>query len=52
MNETKTELNLLLAFYWSILKMKFFGRTNNAKGKNPTPGKFYLFSFLAGKRQS
>ena len=52
MNETKTEWNLLLAFYCSILKMKLFGRINNAKGKNPTPGQFYLFSSLAGNRQS
>ena len=52
MNETKTEWNLLLEFCWSILKTKFFGRINNAKLKHPTPGQFYLFSFLAGKRQS
>ena len=52
MNETKAEWNLLLAFHWLILKMKFFGRINNAKGKHPTPGQFCLFSFLAGKRQS
>ena len=51
-NETKTEWNLPLAYYWSILEIKLFGRINNAKGKHPTPGQFYLFSFLARKRQS
>ena len=32
--------------------MKYFGRINNAKGKHPTLGKFYLFSFCTWKRQS
>ena len=52
MIETKTEWKLLLGFYWSKLNMKFNSRINNAKRKHPTPGKFYLFSFLAGKRQN
>ena len=52
MNETKTEWNLLLAFFWSILKMKFFGRINDGKWNHPTPGQCYLFHFFAGKRQS
>ena len=53
MNVTKTEWNLLLTFYWSIFKMKQFGRINDVNGKHPTPGYLYLlFSFLACKRQS
>ena len=28
---------------------EFFGRINNAKGKHPTPGQFYLFPFLPGR---
>ena len=47
MNETKTERNLLLVFYWSISKIKYFGRKNIEKIKYPTPGQFYLFSFPA-----
>ena len=46
-NETKTERNLLLVFYWSIPKIKHFGRINSAKVKHSTPGWFYLFSFPA-----
>ena len=34
MNEIKTEWNLLLLFYWSISKMKYFTGINNAKGKH------------------
>ena len=49
MNETKIEWNLLLIFYWSISKMKYFGRINSAKGKHPIPGQFYLFSIPAWK---
>ena len=52
MNETKTEWNLLLVFYWSIFKMNYFGRINNAKGKHLTLGQCCLFSFCACKRQS
>ena len=49
----KTECNLQLTFYWSIFKMKQFGRINDVNGKHPTPGYLYLlFSFLACKRQS
>ena len=48
----KSWMKLTAGVLWFILKMKFFGRINNAKGKHPTPGQFYLFSFLAGKRQS
>ena len=47
MNETKTELNLLLVFYWSISKIKYFGGMNIAKVKHPIPGHFYLFSIPA-----
>ena len=52
MNETNTEYNLLLVFYWSIFKMKYFSRINNGKGKHPTLDQFYLFSFRVWKRQS
>ena len=47
MNETKTERNLLLLFYLSISKMKYFGRINSEKGKHPTPCQFYLLSFTS-----
>ena len=46
-NETKTEQNLQLVFYWSISKIKYIGRINSAKVKYPTSGKFYLFFFPA-----
>ena len=52
MNETKTEWNLLLVSYWSIYKMKYFGRINSGKGIHPTSDQFYYFPFLPGKRQS
>ena len=45
MNETKTEQNILLAFYWPISKVKYFSRINISKVKYSTPGQFYLFSF-------
>ena len=46
MNETNTEQNFLLVFYWSISKIKHLGRINSAKVKHTIPGQFYLFSFL------
>ena len=46
-NETKTERNLLMVFYWSISKIKYFSRMNSANVKYPNPGKFYLFYFPA-----
>ena len=47
MNETKTEWSLLLVFYWSLSKIKYFGRINSTKGNYPTPSQFYLFFFPA-----
>ena len=47
MNETKTEGNLLVVFYWSISKIKYFRRINIAKVKHSIPGQFYIFSFPA-----
>ena len=40
MNETKTERNLLVVFYWPISKIKYFGRMK-------IKSQFYIFSFPA-----
>ena len=49
MNETKAESNVLLAFYLSILKMKFFCSINNAKGNTLLQASFTYFPFLLGR---